>query len=95
MSEVGLMPREFYSLTFYEYTCVLAGYILRKSHTSENSRYVAYMIYKMNTGDKTPIKIDKFWPLITDQKEVVEIIKPEDKELLIKQAKDRLALFGK
>lgn len=91
------MPKEFYSLTWYEYMCVLSGYIKREAHNWERARLIAWTTYRMQVTSGKIISVEEFRPLITDKpKEIITSDRPEvSKQELMDIAMRRSAMIPK
>lgn len=96
VAEIGLSPKEFYSLTFYEYSIILAGHYIRNSKAWEHTRQVTYMLYAVNSTDRVKTPITEFMPLLTDPPPTPPDIYTEAEKLeLLSKANERLQLLGK
>ena len=56
-------------ITWRDFILFVSGYRKRKVSEWEQTRFVAWMMYRMNTSDKHPKPLHKFLPLESDPKE--------------------------
>lgn len=65
ISDIGLMPNEFMSLTWYDYSLIISRHIKENAREWERSRFIAYWLYWANTDTDRDTLYD-FLPLLTD-----------------------------
>jgi hypothetical protein len=83
------------SMTWYEYSCQLTGFIIRSVRQWEHTRSLLHMTYAMNTGEKKKKTPHEIMPLMTDPVITPELVTPEEKDDLIKLAMERADLIPK
>lgn len=67
IGDVGLLPDQFYDMTWADYNRYAYGYIKRTTKEWEHTRNVVSMIYNANVGKRNDQKSpDKLLPLWTD-----------------------------
>jgi hypothetical protein len=86
--EVGLTINEFWQLTWREFLLYKTAYQNKEVREWERTRMVAYLIYKVNTSEKSPKSLKSFFPLPSDE---VEDDKPK---LTQEQLARTLKLYG-
>lgn len=65
--ELGLLPDQFYRMTWWEYATYADGYTKRQSREWERTRLVAWMIFNANA--KKPLKKpEDLMQLVTDER---------------------------
>jgi hypothetical protein len=68
IGEVGLMPWEFWSMTFTEVNMACRGYETREARRKEVERITAGILANVYRGKGSPaIEMEKLYPLITDK----------------------------
>lgn len=93
ISDIGLMPHDFMSLTWYDYSLIISRHIKETSRQWERSRFVAYWIYWANTDTDRDTLYD-FLPLITDPPaQEHEPFTEEDRLRVVQEAAMRTQIF--
>ena len=82
IGEIGLLPHEFLSLNWWEYSLLVARNIKQEAKSWQHTRLIAYWIYLVNAGEDRETITD-FMPLITDPE-------PEEAKPLTQEEKDRI-----
>lgn len=81
-------------MTWYEYSCILSGHILRSARESEHTRAIVYTLVLVNSTDRNLPPPHEFMPLITDKKEtIVRETTLEERIELSQKAYQRAALL--
>lgn len=84
MGEVGLMPDEFWSLTFAEFFYIVDGYYARVERNWEQTRYLATWVINMNISKGKRVKPQDLIKLRFDKPKKAEMIDKETIEKLKK-----------
>ena len=68
--EMGLKPREFYTMTMRDYTCATTGYFFKRWRSDEHLRALLYNLRAIFRGkkDSMPSSVQAFYPLPSDKK---------------------------
>ena len=68
--EMGLTPREFYTMTMRDYTATTTGYFFKRWRSDEHLRALLYNLRSIfrSKKDSMPSSVQAFYPLPTDKK---------------------------
>jgi len=92
---MGLSPAEFYDLTLYEYRCYICRRAFEAAKQWEHTRFISYVMAKVNGGCKD-ISIIDFKPLLTDPVEPPpKPVTAEDKEDMKRRAIERAQVVSR
>jgi len=79
--EVGLMPQEFWSMTFAEVEIYCKGYETRMARIKEVPRLIAAILMNVNRTKGTPfITEQEIWPLYTDKNKNIQLMTKDEYE---------------
>lgn len=70
--EMELRPRDFYTMTMREYSCMTTGYFFKRWRSDEHLRALLYNLRGIFRGkkDSMPSSIEAFYPLPTDSRKL-------------------------
>lgn len=88
--EVGLTINEFWQLTWREFLLYKKAYENKEIREWERTRMIAYLIYKVNTSEKSPKSLKAFFPLPSDETDIVD----DSPKLTDEQLARTLKLYG-
>ncbi len=95
ISDIGLMPDVFLSLTWYEYSLLLAKHLKNNARQWEHTRFISYWTY-WSVTDAERDSITDFLPLITDpEPEPTQPLSSEEINSIHEEADARIILFNK
>jgi hypothetical protein len=85
---------EFMSMTYYEWSCRSSGYAIRQYKEWERTRYLGWLLVKVNSTKDDKKGPEDFLPLPTDpEKQIIVATSKEDRMKLFEQSQERLRLF--
>jgi hypothetical protein len=75
-------------MSWEEYCYASHGYFIRQARDREPLRIIAYILHCAHTDQKNRVSIQKFMPLVTDPKPIVET--KEQKAIRMKERNESL-----
>lgn len=91
---IGLRPKEFYELTWAEYTLMVRGYYLNLDIQWSRMRVIPTLIYNSNQKKGKQITAEKFMPLGIDKLNVRPPMTKEEFKEAIKKHGSRTRFKG-
>lgn len=81
--EMGLSPKEFYTMTMAEYTCACTGYFFKRWRGDEHLRALLYNLRGIfrSKKDSMPTSVEAFYPLPSDRKKLSYMDNDDIKEM--------------
>ena len=78
-AECGISVKDFWEMSWKEFQIQLLAHERKEINEWQKFRFIGYMQYAMNTGDKVKRTIEQFLPLPGDkERDRGPVVKPDD-----------------